>query len=1130
VEGLDFAVGAGRLSGPLGDTDLTRLQVELLWFLRRTWEASHDGLVSVGTLRTKVWKGVPVGENTIYAAICRARTALRRVGSRWTVLRGERRLGYRLARPLAAAGAGGAVEPDDPTSLAWWRARQRTEESVRDAGATSDGAQAQLYVRRGLEDDVDAFVAGDKATMIIVGQSGMGKTTLIAKVVERYAAEGHVCLVVPSASLPAPTDAIEREILRRLGAEGPPPEAWERLNVAARRAGRRVLVVIDAVNEYNRPSMAPGPADFFAVVHALTRSARSETRLLVTSRPETWKIALDNGKIGLADGDRFHLTADGAPFHLLKYSEAQVTEAYVNYRAHYGIATDFADLTPLARHYLRDPLLLALACEAYKGNAIPPSLDTDEVFDSYLRNVVEDARLAGHELADLLIERVVLAFFRGPDLEGAVLERDSLVLDAGLARAHPDLVRDFEYTYATGRYLERSKDVFRSSAADGRRSLRFRYDRFAEHLMARELRRRIGEAPPDVRRARTLAILEANLPNAQKFNTIFGALQRVLSSAGDDRSDRQASLLRGVTALGEPGVALASSVITRIAMRPGPRGGEGIDVLAALLDQLTSDAPDTPGTTFGPGRKFAVVDAIFRTLQDPEYRLWLSGQPAKAQGRQRDVLHPPFLWALEHEDENVGAAAVQYLFFLWSQPPLRGEARRITNRAVEALNLVRLAAYGALSAISPALEEAAAKEWRLFRNLAMVFLLVLAEGDEATVREALEPAASMLRRLPLRLVGLVGTSLGNWGIDVATQNVNPVTSQALDRLLADRAMVGKAQTVVDLCRAETRLGPSSVPQLVALAALPNALVSTVLSFALSCHYERASDARRSVALRVIADVFRHPEATPQVQYVASLAAYHINVFGRYATDESLAVLAEMARTILATHKGVFRIAPEGKLENFNIVGTYGRALARHDGRRRDRPRRPLAYATDALEAARRVTDAQPEGDAAYYLYLCENVGILGVLVEPQPVLDVLGGVLVDLGVVDSVRGRSLPFPAEAQKQIRRTVLESLATIRVLYRLEVDRFLLDALEAPSLQATVALQIAPQLKLSLFHSWSFEQMMFRLFTSYWDALGATLIDVMREGIEQATARDCCKVVARRMLERVVGLITGPARAPA
>jgi hypothetical protein len=268
----------------------------------------------------------------------------------------------------------------------------------------------------------------------------------------------------------------------------------------------------------------------------------------------------------------------------------------------------------------------------------------------------------------------------------------------------------------------------------------------------------------------------------------------------------------------------------------------------------------------------------------------------------------------------------------------------------------------------------------------------------------------------------------------------------------------------------------------------------MLTFVISTGYERAAfpEARAEV-LALARDIFYEEPSSEVSRYCSSLALYHINFFGSHASRESMRLMDRMAGSILKEHQGRFTIS--GKRHSFCIVGTYGRSLRRNgfNTEAMESPAQsPMQYAINALEEAKKSDNAE------FYLFLCKELGQLGVLAEPKYLFSVFTEILKDVRALDEPTSE-LRFSRDDIEKARGIVLQSLTNMRVLYRQQVDEYLLQVLEKPEIYAEVATDRTPDVRLSYFMSWAFEQLIFHCLADHvwYETFGRELMEALLEG---------------------------------
>ncbi len=1005
-----------------------------------------------------------------------------------------------------------------PGACLWRHVAENCRQNVQATVSTLAEAADTLYAPRRFETEFSAFVAADKAAILVVGQSGMGKTTIAARLLATYAAAGHLCAMIEGARLPPTSQEVEANILLRLERRG---LAWKEFcgQIAAEcaRRSRCLILFVDAVNEYQEREGGARPIDIVEKLDGMIWEAFNDfhgIKFVITCRPETWRRVRESSRGRFADTADAYFPATGGQFaplahELPRFTDEEVADAYAKYRAARHIRTDFAALSELTRYSLRDPLLLSLTTRIYAGREIPGDLDTGEVLGEFRKSVGQP------ELIDEILKEMFAPDGADQDLDA--VRRTTITRDIRMHRRAaalyealaPGSVDPAVHSLRAQKVLrEWSRPAAGNGGAAEVVELRFTYDRFAEFLLAATLVERFRRAREGEREGAALRLIRANLDGALRMNIVFGALQRLLLALQNEKCD-YVLILQSVAEADPRGLGLVVSVLARTARA----SAGGIDVLARLLRKLARQARWRRNAT----TRFPLIDAVYRVLQNEEYRLWLKERPAAEQARHFAVLYGYFHWGMRHREGTIAATAIQYLSFLWRGRGYSSlaDAEEVTARLIALVSPLSLVSYLFRTG-----------KRRLLQNLASLIVLIIGEApDEERALSALAAARNLVLRLRLRestafrLISPLNRTLSRQLLSILEKLRNPVKLQALQAFFGDTfdANLRDYTAIIDIFRIDHVAGPLG-PEVRNLARTGNSFVLQMLTFALSACYERLAAAGAAAeCLSLLEGLFFADGAPATAQYCAALALYHVNYFGAHATRESLDLMGRMADLILRQHKGVFEFG--GEVQNFNIIGTYGRALLKNaplldDGAAAGMRKRPLQYAIDALAQAK--TDC----DFSYYLYVCENVGLLGVLIEPGHVLEVISQILADIGEIEQDDGRreTSCFDGEQTNAARERVLRSLANIRVLYRQEVDKYLLEELESAKLYGEVANNLVPEFSIETFHSWAFEQLMFRFLTRYHDAVGRDLLKAFYDGVASRSVGGCLEVIVGRVVQRL------------
>jgi hypothetical protein len=1043
-------------------------------------------------------------------------------------------------------------------SVCWDELEAACEAKEQSAAKISRYAEDRYYQKRAIEETFSEFVQSrSERGMVIVGESGMGKTTLLVHLSSACSKEKHLYRMFNGGEF-IPGRPLQAQLLDGLGFKNlreqklPVELFWSTIDAEGERLGKHLLIFIDAINEYNpEGSLEAGPVGLMRELDQIISRLNtkfSRVKFVVTTRPETWRAALRFAPTCFQDEKAYFTPQSVDPqvrdcmWTLSKFSPGEFAGAYENYRAANKIKTGAKQLSPLAEFYLHDPFLLQLAGIAYKNREIPPELDTNELFDKYYETLKKVGSLE-RDLQPLINDLVDEMFIE--DTGAEAIQQTSFSRDTVLRNRKPKLFNDLDLSNRTSpgfdlleKHVIREWQMRKDRGASETR-IRFTYDRFAEYLLAKRLwsliQKRAKTGVPLSQAAKS--IFQANLASAQRDPVVHEALQETLSLVREEifeepafrndpvRSDKYVGVLKAISEIDPRCQWLVVSALTRTARA----STGGIELIEKSLNRLTNGhsitGPNFPvvdwayrlpkrilgqlGLRSSAGKRFPVAEAVYHLLINEDYRLWLDQQPEAVRQSHLDALYDHLVNGFQADDVLISGAAVQYVFFLWNSSSQHGriDALNITNRLA---NEVRPLSQMVLSAAGCA----------AFRGLITLMILVLSEAPKDRFTDALAIAQGIIRKLNLKKVEeiasfLLNSVLLNYFLRLLDALPNTIQLDSLNRYYRNRdAELAAFEEVLALLDPACNSG-LTLQTLKRLSKTDNGFVAQMLTYVISTRYERAaSPEARAEVLALAREMFYEEPWSEVSRYCSSLALYHINFFGSHASRDSMRLIDRMARSILKEHQGRFTIS--GKSHSFCVVGTYGRSLSRNgfDTEAMESPAQSaMQYAMDALKKAKELDNAE------FYLLLCQELGQLGVLAEPKYLFSVFTEILKDLRALDEPTFEP-QFSRDHIRKAKDTVLQSLANMRVLYRQHVDEYLLQVLEKPEIYAEVATARTPDVRLSDFMSWAFPQLTFHCLADQvrYESFGRECMQALLAG---ARCRSASKGVSTALL-RVVKLI--------
>lgn len=247
----------------------------------------------------------------------------------------------------------------------------------------------------------DDFLASNKTSLVLIGNSGIGKSSFLTSIIREYSNDEQSAIIAydganldPSQSL---NDSIEndlRSLIRRRKLDK--VSILDDLPLRTNIEGKKLIILIDAINENGSPRDLLVSINRFIVDY----NRYSWIKVVITSRPQAWRMMKRGVK--LADSYYYYPKDALDPWlEMLPFSWQEVSQVYKNYQTKYELKTGFEDLAPEIKANLRDPLFLQLVSRTWKRLKVPSRISTFDVYKKYLDTLIEDEMVRPNDL-DLL--------------------------------------------------------------------------------------------------------------------------------------------------------------------------------------------------------------------------------------------------------------------------------------------------------------------------------------------------------------------------------------------------------------------------------------------------------------------------------------------------------------------------------------------------------------------------------------------------------------------------------------------------------------------------------------------------------------------------------------------------------
>ena len=498
--------------------------------------------------------------------------------------------------------------------------RKRYLEALAPRSGTIGVYESGLYTRRTeAENEFDAFIKGQAYALLLIGETGMGKTNLLCKWSGQQSNAGNAVMMFHCDRLG--TKSVERELLTNFGMEdlGTLAQVLADLETTSSNSERLLILIFDGINEYRGSAQEL----LIEIDSLVAKLPGKHLRIILSCSSATWSRLDRIGPVQLT-WDHYHRARNDEAYVVLKkFNEEETTAAFDLYQRFFKLKFTRSDLPFALRTRLREPLLLRLLAETYQtlpDRSAVPTFDT-LVFARYYDERVR--RRDDRFLIDELVEEMAAQ-------QSSALSIDSLSRHPALGPAVLSEAADSSYNRMLdlGVLLEMQGDLFHDAV------VKFTYPLVGAYTLARRLSR---EKQPLGRAIRDL------VEQTERFPFAWDAAVTLLMMRGDFE------LYAELAATPNPEEReLVSESLVRLQDADRDRAEE---ILKGLLDSEQEQQQRT------------ALRAAFSIGPDAR-ELLLSGAMSKSQSLQQAVKDTLFLiWS--GTSGTRGRVSTSTVYFLW---------------------------------------------------------------------------------------------------------------------------------------------------------------------------------------------------------------------------------------------------------------------------------------------------------------------------------------------------------------------------------------------------------------------------------------------------------------------------------
>lgn len=484
----------------------------------------------------------------------------------------------------------------------------------------------ELYVTRAdAEGKLNAFLNESSAGLLLLGESGAGKTNVLCKWATEARAAKHAVFIYHCGAM-VDTD-IEREIARDLELDGAHlNDGFERIERLSGNAGRKFVLIFDALNVF-RGDAKQSTVTLLLRINALINRLPADTniRVVIACSSVAWNIMQRRQQPTLAHS-RYAMGRDGeiAAIMLGRFSSAELEQAYARYQNVFVLKTALSDLPVRIREQIAAPYLLRMLAETSGGDA---TTSTQAMVDDGLVKTYYERRVRRPEDRGFLKMIVQEMYVK----QASFLPTEDLMEHADLGKliSEDDTESSWCVLLNEGVLFERDGGSLTGKLAG------FTFPSVGSYVLAKDF----------AKRGITAGLLAELVDRAGKFPLAWEAARIVLANAP---AESELTLLTELANSNDP--ECRELVVSSLVERYAAQGSRTKQIIRSLL------------ATGAPSAQRTALKAAYSIGADA-----------------RDI----FVEAAERGDEGLRAAVKDTLYLIW-----RNESPATRRSATDTLYLV----------------------------------------------------------------------------------------------------------------------------------------------------------------------------------------------------------------------------------------------------------------------------------------------------------------------------------------------------------------------------------------------------------------------------------------------------------